>query len=157
MSNSWWVFYYDTRNGQYVEAMGDRAVVQIDGRLSRNHAFTVAEREAFDRPWGGMRYDAYQLRRGSGILHSHPVSGVIPMTTRFKFYLTTSEGTRDVLAPDFNAGIGEILKTHRLDQVCGVSVYYPVHNPGFRAADDLVKEYKKNGKVLWNRTLPLKE
>jgi hypothetical protein len=156
MSNSWWVFYYNTRNGQYVEALGDRAVVQIDGRLSRTNALAIAENEAHGRPWAGMRYDAYQLRRGSGLRDARPVGGVIPMTSKFKFYLTTSEGTRDVIAPDFDTAMGEILKTHRMYQVTGVSVYYPKgERRGFRAADDLVKEYKK--KVLWTRTLPLKE
>ena len=51
--------------------------MRIDGRLREDTAREVCREEAVNRPWDGMTYPAYQLRRGDRVSTARTVSPVL--------------------------------------------------------------------------------
>jgi hypothetical protein len=57
-----------------IKGCGDRAVIRIDGRISRLKVEQIAEEACRARG-----YVAWQLIRGESLLRTKPVSSVIPL------------------------------------------------------------------------------
>lgn len=57
-----------------IEACGDRGIVRVDGRISRDRVAAIARRTAVERGYVG-----YQVLEGDSLLSAKPVSGYWPV------------------------------------------------------------------------------
>jgi len=71
-------YYNKDLSGKLAEALGDRAIVILDGR---NNLKTM-KRDAIS--FNGVRrpiYEAYQIRKGDSFSRSQPITGIIQLDT----------------------------------------------------------------------------
>ena len=66
------LFYENNRTP--IKACGDRGVVRVDGRISRDRVAAIARRTAIERGYVG-----YQVLEGDSFLSAKPVSGYWPV------------------------------------------------------------------------------
>lgn len=71
------VQYFEDRDGELVEALGDRGVVILDGR---NSIETMKDDAAKFNGYRRPVYAAYQIRRGESFTRCHDITPII----RFK-------------------------------------------------------------------------
>jgi hypothetical protein len=67
-------FFIQTKSGELIEGCGDRAIIRIDGRLSRLNRETIADSECRRRG-----FVAWQLIKGPSLLRARPMTKVVPM------------------------------------------------------------------------------
>lgn len=63
-------------SGKLVSACGDRAIIQIDSRLSHTKKMEIARETCKQRGYKG-----YQLLKGSSLLRSEPITDIYPVNT----------------------------------------------------------------------------
>lgn len=66
------IFSYSNLDGTFTEGCGDRSVILLDGRLSRENQKHIAAVEC-----GRRGFDGYQIFRGRSLLDIQPVTDVI--------------------------------------------------------------------------------
>jgi hypothetical protein len=65
------IFFYVDLAGNLSEALGDRAVIRLDGRMNQLSMETIAEEECRKRG-----YVAWQLIRGFSLMMAKPITKV---------------------------------------------------------------------------------
>lgn len=60
----YWAQFYNLTNGSYVEPCGDRQLIFLDGRLSRNNMEAIASETCKKRGYNGWR-----MARGRNLLN----------------------------------------------------------------------------------------
>lgn len=65
---------FDPAHRRPIEVCGDRGIVRVDGRISRDRVATIARCTAIERGYVG-----YQVLEGDSLLSAKPVSGYWPV------------------------------------------------------------------------------
>lgn len=72
----YWAFFYhiDPVAGGYLEGIGDRSVIRLDGRMSIRRMRKIAAQACKER-----KYDGYSIERGTSLLHTFAMTTVQPV------------------------------------------------------------------------------